>query len=91
MQVSSGQDSANVFYLKDGIILSQRDVRETQQMQEALEDTKGISSESSPRCLDEDPFHQVAYFWTWELEQYYKTRPLRYRKSGSDASGETAE
>ena len=31
-------------------------------MREALEDTKGISSESSPHCLDEDTFYQVAYF-----------------------------
>ena len=72
-------------------ILSQRDVRETEQMKEALQDTKGISSESSPHCVDEDPLHQVGYFWTRELEQYYKTRPLRYQKSDSDTSGETTE
>lgn len=38
-------------------------------MKEALEDTKGISSESLSHFLDEDPFHRVAYFWTWESEQ----------------------
>lgn len=50
-------------------ILSQREIREAEQMKE---DAKGISLESLSHCLDEDPSHQEAYFWTRNLSDTTK-------------------
>ena len=62
MQVSLGQDSADVFYLKDGMNFIPERYKGDRTNERGTGGHKGYSSESSPHCLDEDTFYQVAYF-----------------------------